>query len=167
MLLHTSRAPEMALPLFATSTSSTRLYMGNHQLHSNAHTSQSHAMYKQSISGYIGANWMLQVPPRTTRRAYTTVLCAMRSICWNHVEFALHGRLQSLKQAVGPFSDEATKMRIKTAKNAGSSRSTITSNLMTIAPTSLPPTPSSNYSGCEPDKREKKRQRVEDNGLNG
>ncbi|EDU44782.1 hypothetical protein A1F94_013601 [Pyrenophora tritici-repentis] len=40
-------------------------------------------------------------------------------------------------------------------------------NLMTIMPMSLPPMPSSNYSECEPEKRENKPQRVDDNGLNG
>jgi hypothetical protein len=90
-------------------------------------------------------------------------LLEARGLLWNHIEFALHGRLQSLKQAVGPFSDRFTKIRIKTAKHAGSSRSTGL-NLMTITPMSLPPTPSLKYPGCEP---EKKRQRVEDNDLNG
>jgi hypothetical protein len=90
-------------------------------------------------------------------------LLEARELLWNHIEFALHGRLQSLKQAVGPFSDKFTKTRIKTAKHAGSSRSTGL-NLITIAPMSLRPTPSLKYPGCEP---EKSRQRVEDNDLNG
>jgi hypothetical protein len=90
-------------------------------------------------------------------------LLEARELLWNHIKFALHGRLQFLKQAVGPFSDKFTKTRIKTAKNLVLSRST-GSNLITITPMSLPPTPSSNYPGCEP---EKKRRRVEDNGLNG
>jgi hypothetical protein len=66
-------------------------------------------------------------------------LLEARELLWNYIEFALHGRLQSLKQAVGPFSDKFTKTRIKTAKNAGSSRSTTGSNLMTITPMSLLP----------------------------
>jgi hypothetical protein len=94
-------------------------------------------------------------------------LLEARELLWNHIEFALDGRLQSLKQAVGPFSDKFTKTRIKTAKNASSSRSTTGSNLMTMTPMSLPPTPSSNYFGYEPEKRENKRQRVEDNSWNG
>jgi hypothetical protein len=94
-------------------------------------------------------------------------LLEARELLWNHIEFALDGRLQSLRQAVGPFSDKFIKTRIKTAKNASSSRSTTGSSLMTITPMSLPPTPSSNYSECEPEKRENKRQRVEDNSWNG
>jgi hypothetical protein len=89
-------------------------------------------------------------------------LLEARGLLWNHIEFALHGRLQSLKQAIGPFSDKFTKSRIKSAKNAGSSRSVIGSNLTTITPISLPPTPSSNHSELEPDKRESKRRRLEE-----
>jgi hypothetical protein len=80
-------------------------------------------------------------------------LLEARELLWNDIEFALHGQLQSLKQAFGPFSDKLTKIRIKTAKNVGSSRSTTGSNFMTITPMLLPPTPSSNYSGCEPEKK--------------
>jgi len=91
-------------------------------------------------------------------------LLEARELLWNHIDFALQGRLQSLKQAIRPFSEEFTRLRTKKTKNAGSSRSTTGSNLMTITPMSLPPTPSSNYSGCEPGK---KRQRVDDNGSHG
>jgi hypothetical protein len=42
----------MGLPLFATSTNSMGLYVGNHRLHSNAHTARSHTIYKLSISGH-------------------------------------------------------------------------------------------------------------------
>jgi hypothetical protein len=94
-------------------------------------------------------------------------LLEARELLWNHIKFALSGRLQSLKQTVRPFSEEFTKIRVKTAKNAGLSRATVRSNLMTITPMSLPPTPSSNCSEFEPDKRKNKRQRVEDNGLHG
>jgi hypothetical protein len=94
-------------------------------------------------------------------------LLEARELLWNYIEFALDGRLMSLKQAVGPFSDKFTKTRIKTAKNASSFRSTTGSNLMTITPMSLPPTPSSNCSEHEPEKRENKRQRVEDNSWHG
>jgi hypothetical protein len=91
-------------------------------------------------------------------------LLEARKLLWNHIEFALHGRLQSLKQAIGPFSEELTKLRTKNTKNGGLSRSSTGSNLKTITPMSLPPTPSSNYHQCEPGK---KRQRVEDNGGHG
>jgi hypothetical protein len=93
-------------------------------------------------------------------------LLEARELLWNHIDFALDGRLQSLKQAIMPFGDGFTNMRTKTAKNGGSSKTTSRSNSTIITPISLPPTPSSNCAGFEPDKRESKRQRVEDNSLN-
>jgi hypothetical protein len=47
-----------------------------------------------------------------------------RELLWKPIEFTLHGPLQSLKQAIGPFSEALTKLWTKNTKNAGSSRST-------------------------------------------
>jgi hypothetical protein len=121
------------------------------------------------FAGKDDPNTVSRVPMVSSKlnSAQREALLEARELLSNYIKFALCGWLQSLKQAVGPFRDRFTKTRIKTAKNAGSSRSTVRSTLMIITLISLPPIPLSNYSDCGPDKRENKGQRVEVYGLNG
>ncbi|KAF2123825.1 hypothetical protein P153DRAFT_401718 [Dothidotthia symphoricarpi CBS 119687] len=79
-------------------------------------------------------------------------LLAARELLWNHIDYALTHRLQSLKQAIGPFS----RRFVRSAKMASSTRSDST-------PVMLPPTPSSTYSvSSEPVKKRSKRARSND-----
>ncbi|KAF2818283.1 hypothetical protein CC86DRAFT_375891 [Ophiobolus disseminans] len=91
-------------------------------------------------------------------------LMEARALLKNHIAFALGGRLQSLKQALDLFSDEATKTKMKAAKSGSSASHTVRTDSTHIAPISLPPTPSSEYAGRDPGK---KRPRLEEDGSAG
>ncbi|KAH8704388.1 hypothetical protein GQ44DRAFT_778156 [Phaeosphaeriaceae sp. PMI808] len=79
-------------------------------------------------------------------------LLEARAILWNHIEYALEGRLQSLKEAIGLFS--LPNPKAKTTKSVGSGS-------IHPALVSFPPTPSSEYPELEP---VKKTQRTEYDG---
>ncbi|KAF1357509.1 hypothetical protein EJ07DRAFT_127875 [Lizonia empirigonia] len=90
-------------------------------------------------------------------------LLEARELLWNHIEYALDSRLRSLKDALPSFRTEFPWRKFKTTKVIGSSRASVQSDTITLAPISLPPTPSSDHSELEPAKRHNKRLRTEEN----
>jgi hypothetical protein len=115
----------MGLPLFAISTNSMALHVGNILVTCDLQAVT--WMHWRELDAAGAATYYMKSIYDCTLRNEKHSLEA-RELLWNHIEFALDGRLKSVKQAVGPFSDKFTKTRIKTAKNASSSRSTTGSN---------------------------------------
>jgi len=89
-------------------------------------------------------------------------LLRARELLKNHIEYALDGRLRSLKGALPFFCLEFSRRKIKTTKAASSSRASVQCDVITVAPISFPPTPSSDRSQLEPTKRPNKRSRNEE-----
>jgi hypothetical protein len=90
-------------------------------------------------------------------------LLEARELLWNHIEYALDSRLRSLKDALPSFCTEFPKRKFKMTKAVGSSRASIQSDSIALAPISLPPTPESSRNELEPVKRYNKRLRTEEN----
>lgn len=86
-----------------------------------------------------------------------------RELLWNHIEYALDSRLYSLRDALPSFCTEFPNRKFKTTKAVGSSRASVQSDSIALAPISLPPTPSSSRNELEPVKRYNKRLRTEEN----
>lgn len=90
-------------------------------------------------------------------------LLQARELLWNHIEYVLDSRLRSLKDAPPSFCTEFPKRKSKTTRAIGSSRASVQSNIIILAPISLPPTPSANHDELEPVKRHNKRLRTDEN----
>jgi hypothetical protein len=159
----------MALRSSDTSMSSTASPTGDLRQRSNAHVSFTCDIqalniwpHWRELDAASGATYYMKSPFDCTLRNEKHLL-ESRELLWNHIDYALDSRLRSLKDAPPSFCTEFPKQKFKTTKAVGSSRASVQSNSIALAPISLPPISSPNHNELQPVKRSNKRLRTEEN----